>query len=61
MTTRPCQCEHVAHFERQKRTPNGNPAHSYGKKFAERVLVRMNLSYEVCKDCSEDCWKKEAE
>lgn len=53
--SRSCQCEHEAHFDRSKRTPYGNPAHKYGIKFAERVLVRMNNSYEVCQDCAEDC------
>lgn len=57
LVTRPCQCEHVSHFESDQRTPNGNPAHKYGVEYAERVLVRKNKSFEICRDCDEDCWQ----
>jgi len=53
-----CQCEHIAHFERDKRTPNGNPAHSYGVAYSDRFITRVATSYgvfTVCLDCAKDC------
>lgn len=54
----PCQCEHVAHFERHLFTPNGNPGHSYGVNFLTEWLQTVPTTYgpfTVCPDCARDC------
>jgi len=57
--TKPCECEHIAHFADEKRkTPNGNPGHVYGQPFVETSLVNKGTPYGkflVCKDCASDC------
>jgi len=53
-----CQCEHIAHFDTTKQTPNGNPAHPYEINYFESYLTRINTNYGtylVCKDCAKDC------
>lgn len=57
-----CQCEHVAHTEREKRpqplTPNGNVSHAYGARFHDNYLGGVETPfgvYVVCKDCARDC------
>lgn len=60
MMTRLCECEHAAHFERDKRTPNGNPGHKWGAKFATRVPVKTPYgTFHVCVDCASDCLAKQ--
>ncbi len=58
MKTVQCECEHISHFERNRRSPNGNPTHKYGRLYAESYMVSMDTEYgafRVCKDCAEDC------
>lgn len=58
---RPCQCEHISHFDKNEKSPNGNPNHRYGVKFFERYLVKVETAFgvfEVCKGCAEDCYQK---
>lgn len=58
MDTKRCECEHVAHVDRDERTPNGNPAHAYGVRFAERALETIKTTFgtfAVCRDCARDC------
>lgn len=57
-----CQCEHIAHTNRDRlprpTTPNGNPGHGYGVKFREHYLGKVDTplgTFVVCKDCAEDC------
>jgi hypothetical protein len=51
-----CQCEHIAHFDRCKRTPNGNPGHNYEAEFTWTIEVKTDYgTFQVCKDCEEDC------
>ena len=51
-----CACEHVAHFETGRFTPNGNPGHTYGVRFAQLVHVATVFgSFAVCADCARDC------
>lgn len=55
--TKTCQCEHVAHFEHERRTPNGNPGHDYGVQFATVIRVATDYGvFAVCLDCWRDCW-----
>jgi hypothetical protein len=57
-TLYPCECEHVSHFEHDKRSPNGNPTHKYGQKFYEHHMTIVKTEYgtfHVCKDCANDC------
>jgi len=54
-----CKCEHEAHFDRKKRTPDGNPTHKYGMRYAMSYLRRVQTPYgifTVCRDCAEDCY-----
>lgn len=59
METKPCECEHACHFpDEHKLSPNGNPGHRYGAKFAPRYLVAVTTpwgTFLVCKDCDKDC------
>lgn len=53
-----CECEHDAHFEKNKRTPNGNPGHNYQSEYFENYMRTVRTPYGsflVCKDCAEDC------
>jgi hypothetical protein len=53
-----CECEHVAHLDGAKRTPNGNPGHDYGARFAPGYLTEIQTTYgkfRVCRDCATDC------
>lgn len=56
-----CECEHEAHFDRNKRTPMGNPAHRYGAKYAARIMATVTVgggcaqTMNLCEDCREDC------
>lgn len=55
----PCECEHKAHMERDARTPNGNPGHTYQQGFAFRALLAVSTPYgtfAVCLDCAGDCY-----
>ena len=60
--TRPCECEHVAHFHdssEQELTPNGNHGHKYGVRFAEHFITPVRTvmgTFNVCKDCAGDCY-----
>jgi len=52
-----CECEHIAHCEKNERTPNGNPGHDYGASFAQLEAVQTWYgAFFVCKDCAEDCY-----
>jgi hypothetical protein len=56
--TQSCECEHKSHFDKNKLTPNQNPAHLYGVKFSTNYLRKVETlygSFVVCKDCAEDC------
>jgi hypothetical protein len=63
LVTRHCECEHVAHSRnREHLTPNGNPGHKYGVRYALSYLVKVKTTYgtfEVCKDCADDCYQNE--
>lgn len=53
-----CQCEHEAHLDKAKLTPNGNPGHRYWQSFRLKQLVEVQTTYgtfRVCPDCAEDC------
>lgn len=53
-----CQCEHRAHFEKDARTPYGNPGHKYGVQYARgytQVVKTPWSSFTVCRDCADDC------
>lgn len=53
-----CQCEHIAHFEQSKRTPNGNPGHRYAARFnpATMKIVKTECgTFHICADCEKDC------
>lgn len=54
----PCECEHIAHDERGRRTPNGNPGHRYFTRYAAGYLVTVHTTrgnITICKDCAKDC------
>jgi hypothetical protein len=60
LSTRPCECEHICHFEKDKRSPNGNPGHNYGIKFVERKMQEVKSTLGLhstfyCMDCANDC------
>lgn len=64
MNTKPCGCEHTAHFfgstldGPRQHTPHGNPGHAYGTRFVLRVLAPLKTAYgtfTVCADCASDC------
>jgi hypothetical protein len=58
-----CQCEHVAHFEKDERTPHGNPGHKYQADFyAGYMTERLTMygTFIVCRDCGNDCHKESA-
>ena len=53
-----CECEHLAHFDRDARTSSMNPGHSYGRRFAPGDMreVRTEFgAFQVCKECSDVC------
>jgi hypothetical protein len=53
-----CECEHESHFG-ESYTPNGNPGHSYGARFSENFLRKVQTPYgqfTVCTDCANDCY-----
>lgn len=55
---RPCMCDHSSHFNKEERTPNGNPAHKFGQPFhlfAIKIVPTPYGEYHVCKDCADDC------
>jgi hypothetical protein len=54
MNTVECQCEHEAHFDPVKRTPDGNPGHRYGARFTGYFMVQVR-SERLCPDCAADC------
>ena len=61
MKLKPCECEHSAHFNIMFTTPNGNPAHGYGKEFNEQLMHKVQTpygEYHVCLDCATDCLLK---
>lgn len=52
----PCECEHAAHVDRNRRTPAGNPGHRYGAPFFNLKRVRTVFGhFDVCEDCARDC------
>ena len=54
-----CECEHVSHFDRGRLSPHGNPTHKYGVKYYASFMRKVKTifnTYNVCKDCLEDCW-----
>ena len=56
-----CECEHAAHFDSDKRTPNGNPAHRFAVRFHSLALTKVKTPYgtfNVCPDCQKDCFKE---
>lgn len=58
MENEKCHCEHSAHFDRDLRTPHGNPSHRYGQAFhplAMRDASTPYGSFRVCMDCAKDC------
>jgi hypothetical protein len=58
LNTKSCECEHVSHFDKKKRSPAGNPNHRYGTKFAESFITPVKTPYgtfHVCDDCAKDC------
>lgn len=60
METKACECEHAAHFHDEGRqlTPNGNPGHKYGVKYALSYIEprkTVNGTFHVCRDCARDC------
>ena len=53
-----CQCEHIAHVKKDKRTPNGNPGHRYGVDFNTLYITTVKTHYgtfTICRDCERDC------
>jgi len=57
---RPCQCEHIAHCQRDRFTPNAKPGHRYQARFMYEKLVAVKTPYgvyRVCKDCEMDCFQ----
>jgi len=51
-----CECEHAAHFEKDARTPNGNPGHKYTAEFTNVSIVQLTYGkFKLCNDCKEDC------
>lgn len=50
MEIKHCQCEHEAHFDKTKHTPNGNFGHIY-----EQIFMTDNKSFTFCQDCEKDC------
>ena len=53
-----CECEHIAHNDRHWLTPNGNPGHNYGARFAPEYTTHVQTTYgklKVCLDCYFDC------
>src|SRR5262245_35788197 len=55
---RQCECEHIAHFEKERRTPNGNPGHKYGAEFYQHATCSKKTTYGTmwfCVDCTVDC------
>lgn len=57
---RQCQCEHIAHFESDKRTPNGNPSHRADSFFHLDFIEPVKTPYgtfHVCRDCANDCYE----
>ena len=65
--THACDCEHACHFpcacEDATHTscvssPNGNPGHRYGVRFARDRMESVSTIYGtmlVCPDCAEEC------
>ena len=63
MEMKMCECEHTSHFwgkgEPRVYSPNGNPNHRSGIKYAETYLVDVQTpmgTFKVCKDCAKDCY-----
>jgi hypothetical protein len=55
-----CQCEHIAHLEKSRRTPNGNPGHKYGAQFMRLKEVKTAYgTFHICLDCWQDCHQQE--
>lgn len=55
---RSCQCEHDAHFNRNVKTPFGNPGHSAAALFHPDGMTTAKTPYGtflVCRDCADDC------
>jgi hypothetical protein len=54
-----CQCEHASHFwgddEPRTLSPNGNPSHIYGTKYAVGFMMAGPAGLTICRDCREDC------
>jgi len=58
MQKRKCECEHIAHFDETKTTPNTNPGHKYGVMFFNTQEIITNYGkFIVCDDCANDCRK----
>lgn len=54
----PCECEHIAHLEPGRYTPNGNPGHKYGQRFVQGQLTPVKTdcgTFKVCPSCKVDC------
>lgn len=64
--SRKCECSQEAHFhgtdgEPNALTPNGNPGHLYGAKYAAGYLYTFRTMYRllvICKDCAQDCYRE---
>lgn len=53
-----CDCEHPAHFDPDKRTPNGNLGHQYQAMYIPRLTREILTMYgplRVCIWCEKDC------
>jgi len=51
-----CECEHIAHFDKNWLTPNGNPGHKAGQTYHGLKAVKKTYgTFHVCSDCITDC------
>lgn len=51
-----CECEHISHMDKKKRTPLGNPSHKYGQKYYGLKAVKTPYgTFHICSDCINDC------
>ena len=52
-----CQCEHIAHLDRDARPPDGNLGHKYGAGCLKlRRVQTIYGTFAVCADCFRDCY-----
>lgn len=52
-----CECKHIAHFDKTRRTPSGNPGHltsskknSFNTQFMQKITTIHGV-FHVCSDC----------